>query len=354
MLREYAIAALVAGCRLGFEGTPSDPPRDGDLGSDVGADADAANPPNLMFTTSTTIDLCAVGVAGADAECAARAASAGLPGTYVALVSGLGENAIDRLGVAAGWIRRDGNPFAASVTDLFAGQLVYPARLTESGDDVGLSNVVSATAANGTYNTGTTSMPCRLGGLSSQIGRHSFNGYVVGTGRVMCLGVDRTASITLPTTTGRNVFVTGGRFDASMGRVAADSLCASEASAAGLPGSYLAFLSTETEAAADRFSLTGATWVRPDGIAIMNIAADLATWNLVTGPDRHIDGTVEVLAAWTGGRAPGTPSRSCNSWTSSSAAVDGLKVDPTDSWDRHYGGPAAGCSRLLPVLCFEQ
>jgi hypothetical protein len=341
---------VVGGCRLHFDDTGTD--ASGTLGEDDASTGDAAVAPNLMFVTSTNVDLCAVGVAGADAECTALATAAGLPGNYRAWASQIAVvDAKDRFGNAAGWVRIDGRPFADSIASIIAGELYFPPRIDETGTNVGITNLVTGTQQTGVADTSTA---CMLGGYTSNIGYRWSSAYVESVGHIACLGVDRIATVPRPQATGRIAFVTTGLFDPSTGRASADALCASEATAASLPGSYLAFLSTTTQAGSARFDLTGAPWVRTDGVPIMQSANDLATWNLLTGIDRHADQTLERLPAWSGSivAVGGTAEYACNDWTSNQGMDNGIKIDPTESTDRHYTDQF-GCARLLPVLCFQ-
>lgn len=104
---------------------------------------------NIAFVTSWkgTGDL--GGVAAGDAICRRLAASAGLPGTYVAWLSSATIAAKDRLGSARGWIRRDGKPLADWIEDL-GRRLLHPIVLDEHGLNIGLFDAVfTSTRANG-------------------------------------------------------------------------------------------------------------------------------------------------------------------------------------------------------------
>lgn len=123
----------LAGCRLYFEEAAPDGGATGDGGTDTGA-GDAAAIRNLVFVTLeprvTPAEVRARGggdmLAGGDAICAEHAAIGGLPGRYIALLSGT-THAVDRLAGSRGWYRLDGLPFADTPASLFtARQVFYP------------------------------------------------------------------------------------------------------------------------------------------------------------------------------------------------------------------------------------
>src|SRR2546428_3153004 len=98
MRRRLPSLALLAGCgRFGFGDALPDGPH-----------GDASPTFNVAFVTSTSQAAASLGsLAGADALCQARAASAQLSGTYRAWLSDGSTNARDRLGSARGWLRTD-------------------------------------------------------------------------------------------------------------------------------------------------------------------------------------------------------------------------------------------------------
>ena len=94
----------------------------------------------------------------------------------------------------------------------------------------------------------------------------------------------------------RTVFVTAEPVNAKFGGVAAaDQLCAEQAAAAGLPGTFLAWLSVRSTHPRGRFSESTVPYTLPDGT---QVAAD---WEalLADGPSAPIDMTAA------GGRAGG-------------------------------------------------
>jgi hypothetical protein len=143
------------------------------------------------------------------------------------------------------------------------------------------------------------------------------------------------------------------------GVAAADSLCASEARAAGLPGSFKALLSAERVSAASRFDLRGPPWVRTDGVPVVEHAADLARSSLIAPIDVTATGAyVGWNTTWTGARTPGDPGTSastCSSWTSTAPDVyagwgAGASIDP-QFW---FGLNGVPCSGWYNVYCLQE
>src|SRR5207244_775845 len=127
------------------------------------------------------------------------------------------------------------------------------------------------------------------------------------TFHLYCFGVDYNSPVTVTPTPGRIAFLSSKQVDPSKGMASADALCQSEATGAGLSGSYLALLSTSSASAVSRFSATGGTWVRPDGIPLVNQATDLLNFD----PSRDVVAALNIAAdksyvlpsgdTWTGG-----------------------------------------------------
>jgi hypothetical protein len=120
-----------------------------DLGpNDLGAPIDMSPPPDLslppdmtvvapkrVFVTSTLYNANLGGVAGADSKCQARAAAAGLTGTYKAwLADSLGHSPSTRMSRSTGeYVLVNGSVVGLSYTDLTSGTIHHAINLTESG-----------------------------------------------------------------------------------------------------------------------------------------------------------------------------------------------------------------------------
>lgn len=124
----------------------------------------------------------------------------------------------------------------------------------------------------------------------------------------------------------RTVFVSEAAMSADLGGIAgADAICATEAAAAGLEGTFLAWLSDATHSPEDRFPRSAGPYVLPDGTQV------LEGWTvLVDGLSariaQHADGTVvppddgPPALVWTGTFADGqrddvNRSSYCGDWT---------------------------------------
>jgi hypothetical protein len=179
-----------------------------------------------------------------------------------------------------------------------------------------------------------------------------------------CFDTSHISALTVTPTPGRVAFVSIGSLATSMGVSGADTLCQSEASAAGLANStqFLALLSTSTASAASRFDLsaTSAPYVRPDGIEIADAQTLVSGATLSSGIWQHADGTyVSEFAAsvWTGSTSPnvtGTLATTCEDWNTLNGADTGSEgvSNVTDTW--WNSGATTSCGEALPVYCLQQ
>ena len=309
-----------------------------DAGCPLGAICDGTF--NYAFVTSTDYDVIELGgVAGADAKCNERAQAAGLPGEYVAWLSSSTSNARDRLGTASGWVRTDRRPFAASADDLFVAKIRYPLAVDETGTNVasGVRYVRTGTLADGTVSKDKHCADWSLdsGGAVEMgdpfTGNHRWSTLAAGgcTGKtpIYCLGKDHTTPAPLEPVAGRRAFASSAEWVPN-GLAQADAICASEAAGV-LTGTYKALLATTTASAISRFTTTGPTWVRPDGVALWETAAQAAAnAPLLAPPVLHADQTPSPFAwRWLGAtRIDAVGTATCTDWASSDAAVKGLAV----------------------------
>lgn len=104
-----------------------------------------------MFVTSTTYDGDLGGSAGADAKCNARAAAAGLAGTYEAWISGLFFNAPSRFDAyTRDIVTTCGSvPIADDIDDLIDGAIATAVSCDEFGATVAATGAWTGTASNG-------------------------------------------------------------------------------------------------------------------------------------------------------------------------------------------------------------
>ncbi|HEX7478694.1 MAG TPA: hypothetical protein VF331_12870 [Polyangiales bacterium] len=328
---------------------------------------------NYVFVTSTTQAASFGGLINADILCNAAAKTAGLPGNYVAWLSTSGTNAKDRVSVSArGWVRTDGLPFAVSYSALIEGAILYPPRLDENAKDLGsdATPVFTATKTDGTYYVGGTYSDCagwtstdatnvlRAGSPSgaTQQWTAASGPTCAQHGRLYCFGIDNAVSVAAPKRSGRFAFLSRGAFVPGPGLVGADTLCSSEAKAAGLLGPYLALLASDGKSAAGRFG-DGKPWVRFDGVAIADRAADLFGGKPLLAPiSLQLDGQyLGSVAVWTGAdtvnRAPATDTY-CASWNDQS--LQGRYGICGDTGVEFFAFGTLPCStRYLHLYCLQ-
>ena len=353
---------LLVGCgRFDFEARVDGSTGDGTV--------DAGPPPNYVFVTSTKHLPTTFGadLSGADAICNMRATEAGKPGTYVAWLSTTTIQVRERLAGAQGWIRTDGKPFVDTVEDLVTtSRIYYPLDHDENGMLVAGENVVT-----GTSDVGDTLSNCadysdpaqtiQFGAVEATAHGWTAESQAscAQTSRIYCFGIDRSVPLTVPQATGRMAFLTTANYIPDAGGLAtADNLCASEAASAGITGrTFRALLATTTAPAVSRVSLTGATWVRTDGIALFDAPADLMTGVMVAPLNVTAGKTYRIIQAFTGATNAASTSGSvvnCSNWTTSTGTGNvGLPsyISGYFFYDNLQQPP---CGTGKPIYCFEQ
>jgi hypothetical protein len=149
------------------------------------------------------------------------------------------------------------------------------------------------------------------------------------------------------------------------GLTGADAECQRLANAAGLPGTYLAWLSDSAASPASRFTQATVPYILPGGEVVATSWADLTSGN----PLRHAIDQVETgdevtgtgpsaFRAWTNttgsGEAGGAdPNGNCEDWTTDSAAPTGNfgKTTSTTQWT---AGEFQQCPAEARLYCFQQ
>lgn len=135
-----------------------------------------------------------------------------------------------------------------------------------------------------------------------------------------------------------------------------DQLCATEASDAGLPGTFLAFVATTTEAATDRFDLNGPGWSSSNGAPIVLDPMDLITSGLLETPViREASGSPTFsTSVWAGGASPsevGTVEGTCNNYSVTTGNAVTARRDRTVQW---WDQLSVSCSSSRRLICFEE
>jgi hypothetical protein len=333
--------------------------------------------PNIAFVTSTSNHTGNLGgLTGADAICNARAQAVNLPGTYRAWLSTTTVNAIDRLGSASGWVRVDGKPLVNSRTDLVNERFFHPLRIHERNLDVGVGTALTATSPNGTRNAGSST----CGDWTATPAENVSRGLTEGMGslwttftsssctnpaRLYCFGIDRAATVVpAPPPSYRRAFTSSAAWVVGGGLASADALCNSEASSAGLPGTYRAVLATTTATAASRFNAAAgsAPWGRPDGVLLQPTAAELFTetlWDSSPNPTANLSDYTGNNGNWFGATtltSAGTSATTCANWTSTTgtAGVRGRTGSTDTSMLFSHSSDSACNATFIRVTCLQQ
>jgi hypothetical protein len=188
-----------------------------------------------------------------------------------------------------------------------------------------------------------------------------------GTGAAICnCTLPPPPSTPTPTATatpsGNIVFLTSSGFFGNLGGTAGgDADCNSLASAASLPGTYKAWLSSTTAGDNPASSFTHSTmpYVLVDGTQVAANWTALVSGTLDHAIDEKEDGTTftAALSVWTGTKADGTPATSpqffnCGDWSNTSdLAWVGSSGATNSSWSLQGG---IACNNFQPLYCFRQ
>ena len=160
----------------------------------------------------------------------------------------------------------------------------------------------------------------------------------------------------------KRVFVTSGKQNGDLGGPSgADARCQQAASAAGLGGSWVAWVSTKTEHAIDRLKDVG-PWHGLDGKRFFADKAAIA--DMFKGPEhglwRDEKGTfLPTDRIWTGtgpdGRYAASIGDACQGWTSASMS-DQARIGTVGRTDSHWTSYSfTSCDQSQQrLICFEQ
>ena len=295
----------------------ANPPGDGGVDGPPG-------PSNYAFVTAKAFLASELmTVTRADNECMQAAAVASLPGHYVAWLSVSGHSAHDRLGAASGWHRTDGKPFARDFEALAAGDIFYPLRKTETGED--LADYVLTNTDDGGTPLGEDCLDLTSSSASDAIYiGETTGGTTLWTNtsdtpcnqpwHLYCLQIDYQQPVVPAREPGPLAFLSTP-FTPKGGILGADAYCMEEAAVINLSGNFKALLPTTTSAALDRFQpLPSTPWVRLDGVATTR---DFMTWDAPINVT--VGGAYADLPVYTGATSPTEKSVSggenCNDWT---------------------------------------
>ena len=173
--------------------------------------------------------------------------------------------------------------------------------------------------------------------------------------RLYCLATDNASRVTVSAPAGARVtFLSQPAFQPWSGPQQADRLCATEAAAACLSGSFKALLAIDWASALSRFNISGPPWVRPDGVLIAEKPSDLAG-QLLAPIDVTADGrSLSNSGVWTGAADSASASQAnCANWTSRGASGQGTDtVHSGGAW--FFREPLRDCESAASVYCLQE
>ncbi|MCA9877272.1 MAG: hypothetical protein KC442_05810 [Thermomicrobiales bacterium] len=158
------------------------------------------------------------------------------------------------------------------------------------------------------------------------------------------------------------VFETSTTHTGDLGGLAgADAICQGLAAGAGLPGSYLAWLSDDSGSPSTRFTRATVPYIRVDGEVVANSYGDLTDGSslnrAINLTEEGTGGAISPNQVWTSTGDDGEQQvnpENCVAWTSGSAASTGdfgLKSSIAPSWT---GSASQGCDNASRLYCFQQ
>ena len=157
----------------------------------------------------------------------------------------------------------------------------------------------------------------------------------------------------------RTVFVTSQTYEGDLGGLnGADVLCQGLADAAGLEGTFMAWLSDPTNSPSTRFGRLG-SFELVDGTSIANDWEDLTDGSLSTPINQTEEGTVlGTERVWSATAADGTflVANQCREWSENGSSSGGGGAGTTGASDSTWTNDVNGllCDRPAYLFCFEQ
>lgn len=164
---------------------------------------------------------------------------------------------------------------------------------------------------------------------------------------------------TLPGASSNLVFITGQSFSSNLGGISgADAICQDAAEAAGIEGTFRAWIAAAGVGPADTWIQSPDPYVRVDGVTVADNWADLTDGTLSAAINVDESGSMSFAEfAWTGVLTTGaaSPVDSCAGWTMADVGLQGEQGNPaaTDAmWTETAGN--ATCLAIRPLYCFQQ
>lgn len=409
---------LFTACGSGGGGS-SDVVENNDEGETIMPEEPAAQAtPNYVFVTSVqgngnlgTWDDAhgETGLAAGDEICQTRAEAAGMAGTFIAWLSDDNDDAYCRINGLTGkkadncgqdtlpadagpWLRTDGFPFGEAIDELMSGAVYAPVRYDEFGSKLpDYSNYYTATSTNGSLHQNSHTK-CDNWTNSDPVDSEDANAHWVwgsninmtsntwtlfnnlrcadNSIRLFCMQTGEGSALPELQFEGKKVFVTSARGTAKLetwpeangkkGLEAGDEICRTSAEAAGLSGTFVAWLSDSSNSAIDRLTGNG-PWVRLDGVKVADDKDDLTDGELFSSIALTEKGEYRAISSiWTGTNNDGTSvddtNRTCSDWTYETQSdtikgAHGMATESKYSWSNYYD---MNCSYTNAYLyCFE-
>jgi len=148
------------------------------------------------------------------------------------------------------------------------------------------------------------------------------------------------------------------------GLTGADSICNMRAAEAGLPGTYMAWISTDQGSPSTRFVQSTVAYVKVDGVKIADDWTDLVDGTLDAAINQTETGATPQSSTyicngtarqtWTGTALDGTPSaNNCTNFSSTgSTGAIGRNTGGDANWS--VCNPSVACTNMAPLYCFQQ
>jgi len=203
---------------------------------------------------------------------------------------------------------------------------------------------------------------CGETGVKLEVGIDDGSGFgVAGDGTLQAGEIDATnyvcnrskrVFVTSTSSTGDLSGLTGAA--GATGLQAADNHCMFLATAAGIPGTYKAWLSDSSISASARLTHSGAAYVLVDGTVVAFHFTDLTDGSLAAPINRTQLGLPTTESTiWTGTTVSGAiDSWSCTNW--SSAIVNAMTGSPSATDGRWTSATEQNCATPRALYCFEQ
>jgi len=187
--------------------------------------------------------------------------------------------------------------------------------------------------------------------------------FVIGSLLLLCACDEPDKVINPEPVSGTLVFVTSKTYTGDLGGIGgADDKCQQLADAAGLPGTYRAWLADDNDSPAARFHRSTDPYLRVDGVRVADDWTDLTDGTLLEAIARDETGAAPAeWRVWTNVRPDGTQFgssyRYCWRWTANALSTTGsigISNATGTEWTLKSSNNLPRCSERMGLYCFEQ